>query len=186
MNQTDQRVVVTRLLLKNALVDLMTEQSISKISVRALCERAGINRSTFYAHYQDPYDLLRKTEQEVLGDLRRYVQTLDFIENQPITRQALVSVLEYIKENAGLFRVLLNEFSDSNFHKDIVELAQVISSHANRNVDDRTREYLQEFGIAGYISIFRKWVNDGMVESIEQLADFVMQMLYDGVFSFVN
>ena len=44
----DQRVRLTRSLLKNALVQLMQEQQISKISVRALCDIAGINRSTFY------------------------------------------------------------------------------------------------------------------------------------------
>ena len=43
----DQRVRLTQSLLKNALVKLMQEQHISKISVRALCDAAGINRSTF-------------------------------------------------------------------------------------------------------------------------------------------
>ena len=63
--KTDQRIRLTRTLLKNALVQLMQENHISKISVRALCETAGINRSTFYLHYTDPYDLLASVEKEV-------------------------------------------------------------------------------------------------------------------------
>ena len=55
----DQRVRLTRNLLKNALVQLMQEQHIAKISIRAICEVAGINRSTFYVHYTDQYDLLK-------------------------------------------------------------------------------------------------------------------------------
>ena len=69
----DQRVRLTQHLLKNALVQLMQEQHISKISIRAICEFAGINRSTFYVHYTDQYDLLNKVEQEAMDNLKKYL-----------------------------------------------------------------------------------------------------------------
>ena len=53
----DHRVRVTRMLLRKAFLELLSRKPIQSISVRELCEEAGINRSTFYAHYKDVYDL---------------------------------------------------------------------------------------------------------------------------------
>lgn len=54
----DLRIVRTRKLLSNTLLDMMEEQSIEKISVIDLCNRAMVNRATFYAHFEDKYHLL--------------------------------------------------------------------------------------------------------------------------------
>lgn len=53
--KNNQRTRLSKILLKNALMDLLGEKgSVTKISVRELCERADLNRSTFYAHYSEP------------------------------------------------------------------------------------------------------------------------------------
>ena len=53
--KNNQRTRLSKILLKNALMDLLGEKgSVAKISVRELCERADLNRSTFYAHYSEP------------------------------------------------------------------------------------------------------------------------------------
>ena len=64
--KTDRRVKYTKTMLKNALVQRMHKQHISSISVKSLCETADINRSTFYAHYTDSYNLLHQIGQESL------------------------------------------------------------------------------------------------------------------------
>ncbi len=58
MYKEDLRIVRTRKLLSNTLLDMMAEQSIEKISVIDLCNRAMVNRATFYAHFEDKYHLL--------------------------------------------------------------------------------------------------------------------------------
>ena len=146
----DQRVRLTQHLLKNALVQLMQEQHISKISIRAICEFAGINRSTFYVHYTDQYDLLKKVEQEVL-------------------------------DNLELFKALLSENCDFAFQKDLVALAQIISSQQNQLFDLRTQEYIKIFGFTGTISMLQKWLNDGANESPAQMAEFIIQIVYYGI-----
>lgn len=177
----DQRVRLTRTLLKNALVQLMQEQHISKISIRALCEVADINRSTFYVHYTDQYDLLNNVQQEVLDNLNRYLRKQDLDENHPISVQVLTRILYYAKENVELFKALLSENCDVSFQKDLLELAQVISSQQNQSLDERTQEYIKIFGLTGAISILQKWLHDGTVESPAQMAEFVIQMFYYGI-----
>ena len=59
--KNNQRTRLSKILLKNALMDLLGEKgSVAKISVRELCERADLNRSTFYAHYSEPKELLEQ------------------------------------------------------------------------------------------------------------------------------
>lgn len=177
----DQRVRLTRNLLKNALVQLMQEQHLSKISIRALCEVADINRSTFYAHYTDQYDLLEKVEQEALDNLNKYLSRQDFNNDRPISLQVLTRVLDYIKANIELFKALLSENCDFAFQKDLMELAQVISSQQNQSLDLRIQEYVETFFLSGAISMLQKWLHDGANESPAQMAEFVIQVIYYGI-----
>lgn len=177
----DQRVRLTQHLLKNALVQLMQEQHISKISIRAICEFAGINRSTFYVHYTDQYDLLKKVEQEVLDNLNKYLGKQDLSDERPISIQILIKVLDYVKENMELFKALLSENCDFTFQKDLVALAQIISSQQNQLFDLRTQEYIKIFGFTGTISMLQKWLNDGANESPAQMAEFIIQIVYYGI-----
>ena len=56
----DHRTRVTKMLIRKAFTSLLSQKPIQSISVKELCELAGINRGTFYSHYTDIYDLLRK------------------------------------------------------------------------------------------------------------------------------
>jgi AcrR family transcriptional regulator len=53
----DLRIRRTRSLLSNALVALMQEKSMDKITVQEVLDRATVGRSTFYLHYRDKDDL---------------------------------------------------------------------------------------------------------------------------------
>ena len=65
-NTTDLRVIKTKNLIYSTLIELMKEKSFEEIKVSDICEKALINRSTFYAHYEDKYELLV----EFLNDLK--------------------------------------------------------------------------------------------------------------------
>jgi AcrR family transcriptional regulator len=177
-NKLDRRVKYTKNMLKNALVQLMKQQHISTISVKALCELADINRSTFYAHYNDQYDLLHQIEQEVMDNVRRYLKKLlteSFNIQAPVI--VLTRIFEYAKENSELFQVLLSENSDHVFQKDVIELSQIVSTRNNDTLDERTKEYITEFRTAGCISISHKWLKDGTVESPEEMSDLIGRLM---------
>ncbi len=183
-SKTDRRVKYTKTMLKNALVQLMQKHHISGISVKSLCETADINRSTFYAHYTDQYDLLRQTEEEVMTNIRLHLEKQDYKNNLPVSLQVLTRILEYAKENADLFKVLISENCDFAFQKDILEFSHVVSSQYNKTLNERTKDYLQQFGIAGCISIFQKWLKDGTVESAANMSALIIQALQFGIVSF--
>ena len=64
--KTDARVKYTKMVLKKALLELMQHKPVNKITVKEICERAELNRATFYAHYSDCFDLLESIEEELI------------------------------------------------------------------------------------------------------------------------
>lgn len=183
----DRRIKYTKMLLKNSLVELMNEYTISKISVKMLCERADINRSTFYTHYTDQFDLLSKLEQEVIAEIKKQIEKHEFQMHNEETVQGLNDILVYIAQNADLCKVLLSDNGDPNFQREVMIIAQqktIEELHNYRNLDGRTLEYLQSFVIAGALNIVQKWLQDGMIESTEKMADFISRLLYKGMVDF--
>jgi AcrR family transcriptional regulator len=185
--KADRRVKYTKMLLKKSLVELMQERPISKISVKILCEAADINRSTFYAHYTDQYDLLKQLEQEVITELKKHLSKDAFSKQTAQTVQAMNQILDYIAKNADLFKILLSENGDSTFHREIMFLAQqkIISDiHNDLSIDARTSEYLKCFAITGTLSIMQKWLQDGIIESTEKMTELITKLLYKGTSAF--
>ena len=64
------------MLIRKALMELLRQKPIQAISIKELCESAGINRGTFYAHYTDMYDLLQKIESDMLQDFQEALKPL--------------------------------------------------------------------------------------------------------------
>ncbi len=183
-NKTDRRVKYTKTVLKDALVHFMQKQHISSISVKSLCETADINRSTFYAHYTDQYDLLRQIEENVITNLRLHLEQQDYNNVLPVSAQVMTRILKYAKENAELFQVLLSENCDFAFQKDVLALSQIVSSQYNKALDTRTKDYLEAYSITGCISIFQKWLKDGTVESAEEITELILKLVFNGTASF--
>lgn len=185
----DRRVKYTALLLKESLIRLMQTHHISKISIKMLCENADINRSTFYAHYSDQYDLLRQLEREVIEEIASQLSKHAMAVQSANTVEVMTELLEYAAKNADLFRVLLSENGDSEFNRDIMTLAQeqiILNLRGNRNLDQRTSEYLQCFVTTGALKIIQKWIEDGTAESPRQMAELTSKLLFKGVSSFFS
>ncbi len=180
-DKTDRRVKYTNMLLRDALVRSLQTEHISNITVKSLCELADVNRSTFYAHYKDPYDLLYHIEQEVLDNIKRYLEKQDYHDDKrPISFQVLNRILEYVQEKADIFRALLSDNSDASFQIEIMNLSQIDLFQANKKLKKRTQDYLIVFGITGCISILQKWLQDGLIESTTEISELVLNILYYG------
>lgn len=183
----DRRVRMTKAAIRNSFIKRMAQQPIAKISVKSICEDAGINRSTFYAHYRDQYDLLRKVQQEVVAEIREYIAGKTFTDDAAVTVPVLTQVLEYARENAALFQVLLNEDGDMTFQNDLMVIAQdqmLKEIRTDSNLSPQTAKYLQRFAISGIMSVVEAWVENGTPEEPEQLAETITKLLFQGMPAF--
>jgi AcrR family transcriptional regulator len=104
--RADIRVQVTRKILRDSLIGLMETKSILQISVKEICERAGVSSSTFYTYYNDQFDLLRQIEDQSFMDsalMRQKYKGIKKLGNQGILR-LFEEVLRHIADNRARFR----------------------------------------------------------------------------------
>lgn len=177
-DKIDRRVQYTKRALAGALIKLMRENHISKISVKALCEEADVNRSTFYAHFRSPYDLLEHMEAEALGDLKARL-----LADTESRSHNVVQILEYAKENADVFIMLLDE-SDGNFQQQIMELAQLVDvqmSDQPEVVEADDREYMYLFAVSGALGMLSHWLKKGTPQSPAAMSELLMRMIQHGI-----
>lgn len=177
-DKIDRRVQYTKRALTTALIDLMRETHISKISVKALCAAADVNRSTFYAHFRNQYDLLAHVEAEALSDLKARL----LADDEPRTRN-VVKILEYAKENANVFIMLLDE-SDGSFQRQIMELAHLVDlqmSDAPGAVVADDLEYMYLFAVSGALGMLSHWLKKGTPQSPAEMSELLLRMIQHGI-----
>ncbi len=187
--KNDRRTKYTKLMLRQSLVKLLQEKPISKISIKEICEGADINRSTFYAHYADQYDLLRQLVAETLQEINAYLDSYNFKEYEPESFQIMNRIFEYIVENAELCKVLLGENGDISLQKEIMMIVQRQGMKERKGikaVDEATLEYLYLFGVNGSIGIVQKWLQSGLKQSAREMAELMIRLTYQGLSPFLQ
>jgi AcrR family transcriptional regulator len=179
--KSDRRVLYTKMVLKDAITNMLKDHHISKISVKSLCEAADINRSTFYSHYTDQFDLLRQVEGEVIDNLKKHLEAYEGGQ-MPITEGNLNAILEYAKDNSDLFIVLLGENCDRNFRKILMEVVDLVPFQYK--AEGRQKGYIIDFAVTGCISILHKWLSDGAEESPGEMSSLILKIIYNGLLGF--
>jgi AcrR family transcriptional regulator len=182
----DHRTRVTRMLLRRALTDAMRGKPIAGISVKELCERAGVNRGTFYAHYRDIYDLLEQMEREMLEDFKAALEPLLDAEGEGITPlKVTAGIFRCIRDNADLCSVTLGPNGDKAFAARVINIGRercmetysALFAGAPRVV----LEYYYAFVSAGCIGLLEKWLGEGMTTDVEELARVCEGLMMQGV-----
>lgn len=184
----DRRVKYTKMVLRESLVKLLQKIPIDKITVTAICEAADINRSTFYSHYNDQYDLFQQIQQEVLEDLSDYLANYSYRSGEAELYQILNRVFEYIVANAELCKVLLlGENGDTALQQAIMGIVQKQSMKEWPDVfklDTERIEYLLLFGVSGSVGIVKRWLETGMKKTAKEMAELVITLTYRGLSAF--
>ena len=169
MNQkNDRRVQYTKMFLKEALLALMKEKHISKITPTELCRKADINRNTFYAHYTCPADLLREIEDELYNEIMGCVTLFS---NNSLK---LNDICRAIKEHADLCAVILSDRGDRDFLFRIIASAHDVTINEWKPLapmaTEKELESFFTYCANGSVAVIREWVNDGMKTPHEEIA----------------
>ncbi|MED4224786.1 TetR/AcrR family transcriptional regulator [Neobacillus cucumis] len=149
--RVDPRILRTRQLIKDALIDLLQEMDLNKITVNRIAERATINRVTFYLHYHDIQDMLEKMAQEMAEDIEGIIKRETASQDSPeeIRWLNLIALLEYIAENAKFYKVVLGSRRTPIFTERLLTIL-------SRTITERTENnpFLVMQGIQSDISIW--------------------------------
>lgn len=176
----DRRIRYTKMVIKESFLNLLEKKDISQITVKEICEDADINRATFYSHYTDVYDLLKKIEDEFLDNVNAYLSQLDKKEKNADDYTLAERIFDYIKDNAKLCRLLLSERGDISFQKKIMTIVYDTMSELTdiNKISKEDADYVYSFTITGCVGIVQKWFDDNMKKSSRFMSETVIKLTY--------
>ena len=128
MNKSESKYFNTATKMDLALISLLKKKAFDYITVSEICKTAGVNRSTFYLHYENIGELLDETTRYLLNDFLSYFSTdlksvalnlsnCNLEELIFICDEYLVPYLTYIKENKEVFSTVLLHSHTFNFNE---------------------------------------------------------------------
>lgn len=170
--KNNQRTRLSKLLFKNALMDLLKEKgSVAKISVRELCDRAELNRSTFYAHCNEPNDLLMEIETELLDATEEHLKKIGE-ENDAGAHKYILSFLQYIKQNDKQFRTLLIDSADPEFRSRFMQQS-IIQFVENLRIElpKELEQYILSYILNGSTGIIIQWIRSDYVVNENEIVN---------------
>ena len=120
MKKENQRVKLTKRIFKDSLIEILKEKAIYNIKVKELCDKAELNRTTFYKYYENIYDVLADIEYDVLKDSEQCISEIENIcENQ--IKNTLYKQLCNIQKNKDIYYLLLINSADNEFYEKLMK-----------------------------------------------------------------
>ena len=178
--KNNQRYLDTEKLIQNTLLSLAQEKDIHKVTVRAICETAHINRSSFYLHYLDIHDLIYKMGLEMMNDvgamMRRSGSVIDFF----LVPDNLAQMIDYVKEHQTFFDIYLTHYTataSESFSLLWESAAKPYMYEHYGTIDEDEMWYHFSFFKAGFISVLGEWIHRGCPETPEKLAEIILRSL---------
>ncbi len=186
-NKQKSKYFHTASLFDEALIELLEKKDFDYISVKELCSKAGVNRSTFYLHYESIHDLLDETIQYILAKfLTKFNQNpQEFISNinksslndlNFINKEYLGPYLEFIQENRKIYLAYLNNSHTLKALESVNALNKyVIEPIMSRfGIPERDRKYWMAFSLKGIAAIIELWVESGCTDDIEYIEEIIV------------
>ncbi len=170
-----RRTKMTKALIKESFLDILASTPFDKISVTQLCEMADVNRSTFYAHYEDTRQLLREIENDVLEQIP-VPENIPAIYTENSFLIMLTQFFKYIRKNERTFKLLMMSNESNNFSEKLISSVFESYSHMKLVNDSLISRYGYIFSINGVIGLVKEWIASGFPIDEKALAQLSLTM----------
>lgn len=151
----DIRIAKTQNSIVNAFLELRSKKAIEKITIKELCEKAMINKSTFYSHFSDIYALSEYLEVQITNEILNEIKhpELLFLEPEEFNKQLIYAYLSH----ESLIQTL---FSGSRSHSFLVclenGLKEIIFTLRPDYKDNVVANVVLTYGVYGGFYAFQK------------------------------
>ena len=183
MNKNESKYFNTAIRMDEALITLLEKKDFEYITIMEICETAGVNRSTFYLHYENTFDLLRETTRYILdkhfayysSDTKEITERFVNCEREDlvfITSEYLYPYLTFIKDNQRIFKVSIKHFNslgmDDVYGKMFKHIFNPILERFH--VPENERSYIMKFYLTGVYAIVMEWLDKNCSDDMETVA----------------
>ena len=174
----NQRVMLTKRLLKENLLRLLQNKTIQEISVKELCSAAEINRSTFYAYYGCPQDVLTEIEKEFVEEMMKRIPK----DGSLSQKERLLKACQFLHTHIELEKILFRNNSDEDISKLFGDTGFAIWQAEeyfgdNFFTNETDRKYAAVFINGGMYRVLRRWLLQDADRTPEEIADLIAKMI---------
>lgn len=194
-HDTDVRIIKTKESIKNAFFDLVTTIGFDSITVKELTNKANINRSTFYLHYENIDDLIDEYYEELISKLTVlfereqavFINEADrnYLNHEPYSPFVL-NILKFIEKNHKLCKTLW--LSQGNLYytmklKRFVKKTLFNNDYALINKEDLLvpESYYTAYVFSAFMGVLKQWLEGNCNESPEEIASIISTLNFRGV-----
>ncbi|GFZ33872.1 TetR family transcriptional regulator [Clostridium zeae] len=171
----------SRRLIREALLELIQEKDLEKITVTDIIKRADINRGTFYAHYQDLRAVMEQIENEVIDKIEELITAFHYKNFFQNPLPLLLKTAKWLEEDLEFYRILINANGSEKF---LVKLREIFVKkiEIDSDIPDHIKK-MPEFFIhahffaGGIINLFLVWIRGELSSSIEEICAEVSKIL---------
>ena len=187
MNKNESRYFNTAIRMDEALITLLEKKDFEYITIKEICDTAGVNRSTFYLHYENTFDLLQETTRYILDKHFAYYSsdtkeiTARFANAELkdllfITSEYLVPYLTFIKDNQRIFRVSIKNFNSLSLNDVYRKMFEYIFNPILQrfNVPENKRSYTIKFYLTGVYAIVTEWLDRNCSDDMETITEVII------------
>ncbi|WP_204190429.1 TetR/AcrR family transcriptional regulator [Mammaliicoccus sciuri] len=193
----DRRVRKSKRAIKQAFIELLTENNLDRITIQQISDLADVNRGTFYLNYEDKYALLDEMENEQIEKIKGFVdirkmdlstKTSDrFIED--FANKIIKNVITHIEHNIEFYQVILNLERKSQIEEQLAEIVRSNIKHLIGDKDDIfgiPENYYLSYVVGSMMSMIKYWVSDENRVSVEELVNYVSTIASTGPLSIMK
>ncbi len=188
--KSNRRVRFTRSALREALIDLILEKPLASITVKDICARADINRSTFYLHFKDVTDILRTTEDEIIEHMHDRTPVHDQKLHDPKEiEEFFTGFLEHIRQNPRMLKViqvLCSEQGDPYFVRKLQNMTYDAflngwDAHMMPQMSEDQKLLVFSYIISGMVSMLSTWATKAQEMPTSQVVELLMGLMRHGM-----
>jgi len=186
MKNSESKYYNTALLMDEALLYLLEKKDYEFITIKEICEKAGVNRSTFYLHYESMEDLLIETTEMLNNRINEKFnnEVIDVINSSKddlylISDKYLIPYLNLIKQNKKLYRLI---HSKPNVFKNQEAFQRLYSGLFEKILDKygvshEEKEYIFSYFSFGLVAIVQKWIEKDCKDDVQMIAEIMKKVI---------
>ena len=191
MNKSESKYFNTSVKMDLALISLLKKKTFEYITVSEICKTAGVNRSTFYLHYETIGDLLDETARYLIDDFLmhftadaetsiRKLKDLKVEQLVFISEKYLIPYLTYIKDRKNIFCAVLQNYKIFGYEDVYKHMFECIFNPILNKFDypENIRQYVMMYYLNGINAITVEWLKNGCDKSVKEISEIISVCIY--------
>ena len=185
-NKIDLRVLKTEESIKSTFKTMLLEMPYEKITIKELCERAVINRKTFYLHYNSIDDVLEEFQEELASEYFDRIKHFDHIANV----EKMIEAFFLFSEEKGEFyeKIHCNYNYDYIHQQTTNKLSLKVQDNLKsiRKVTPEKQDIILAFVNSATLGIYRQWIKDGKKIPVQEVIDIASTFVKTGLAKYMK